>query len=142
MHIWPSAVLSLIMLVVAIGLMVWHLRSWQALRVQPLEEGEEAFYWRQFRRRMQTSGMLGILAVGLFVGQLVSLSPVFQACYWGGMLLLTVWLGLLALADLTATRHHFRRLQQDYLVEEAKLQAELRRLEGHRGNGQAKGSKK
>jgi len=138
MHIWLTAILSLAMLAAAIGLMIWHVRSWRTMRSQSLEENEATFHWRQFRRRMQTSAMLGILAVGLLGGQLLPPSPVLQACYWGGMLLLTIWLGVLALADLAATRHHFRRLRHEYIVEEAKLQAELRRLHGHRGNGRAR----
>jgi len=138
MEIWATLPLSLFLLSAAVGLVIWHVRSWRALRNEGLEPQQERFHRRQFRRRMQTSTMLGILAVGLFVGQWLPAWPILMACYWGGMLLLTSWLGLLALADLAVTKTHFRRLRNDYLVEEAKLQAELNRLQRHQSNGRAR----
>jgi len=142
MEIWATLPLSLFLLVAAVGLVIWHVRSWRALQTEGLEPKQERFHRRQFRRRMQTSTMLGILAVGLLVGQWLPAWPVLVACYWGGMLLLTFWLALLALADLAVTRTHFRRMRNDYLVEEAKLQAELKRLQRHQSNGRARKRKK
>ena len=38
-----------------------------------------------------------------------------------------------------ATKFHFSRLHQDYLVEQAKLRCELRRIENSGSNGQKEG---
>ena len=84
--------------------------------------------------------MLGLLAVGVFVGQLVTTrieSRLFVIVYWGGVLVMVCWVGLLAVVDLLATKHHFSRMRHTYLVEQAKLQSEIRRLQASRGNGKA-----
>ena len=52
-----------------------------------------------------------------------------------GMLLLVLWLGLLAGVDILATRHHFAGLRSGYLVEQAELEIETRRLRNLGGNG-------
>ena len=103
-----------------------------------LAAGELDFYRRQFRRRIQTSAMLGILAVMIFLGELLALwiiSHVFFIIYWAAALVLVAWVALLAGADIWATQYHFGQLRQKCLIEQAKLQGELRRAESVRGNG-------
>jgi hypothetical protein len=104
-----------------------------------LDAAEFDYRRRQFRRRMQTSAMLGLVGIGMLVGGLLIAWParpwlIFTV--WGGVMVLVVWLGLLAVAEIVATRYYFGRLKQDYLVEQARLQAELRRLQRIRGDGQ------
>lgn len=89
---------------------------------------------------MQTSAMLGLLALAILVGQRVGSrieSRLFVFSYLGVVLLMVGWLVLLAVADMLATKHHFGRMRRTYLVEQAKLQAELRRIQASRGNGKA-----
>ena len=139
--IWTSALFSLFLLLCAAGLLTSHVRTWRRLQQQGLEPDDLDYRRRQFRRRMQTSAMLGLLAVALFVGQLATSrveSKLFVFGYWGGVLLVVGWVGLLSVADILATKHHFGRLRQTYLVEQAKLHAELRRIQATRGNGEAK----
>jgi len=84
--------------------------------------------------------MLGLTAVAVFVGQLVVPrieSRLLASAYWGAVLLMVGWVSLLAAADVLATKHHFTRLRQTYLVEQAKLHAQIRRMQATRGNGQA-----
>ena len=57
---------------------------------------------------------------------------------WIVVLLGICWVGLLALVDIWATQHHFRRLQHECLIEQAKLQVELRRIQALRGNGKGR----
>jgi hypothetical protein len=130
----------LFLLLCAAGLMTLHVRTWRRARRQELQSDDLDYGRRQYRRRMQTSAMLGLLAVAIFVGQLVTArieSKLFVFGYWGGVLLLVVWVALLAVVDLLATKHHFSRMRHTYLVEHAKLQAELRRFQTSRGNGKA-----
>ena len=118
--------------------MTSHVRTWRRVRQRGLEADDYDYRRRQYRRRMQTSAMLGLLAVAILVGQLAALrieSRIFVFVYWGGVLLVVGWVGLLAVVDMLATKHHFGRLRQTYLVEQAKLQAELRRIRAARGNG-------
>lgn len=121
------------------GLMTAHVRAWRRFRQQDLEEEDYDYRRRQFRRRMQTSAMLGLLAVAIFAGNWLGKPSLWGVFFWSGVLLMVGWVTLLAIADLLATKHHFGRLRRTYLVEEAKLQAELRRIEASRRNGRSGG---
>ena len=135
----PSALLlsllvPLLLLALSAGLIVWHVRSWRGRR-GPMEPRELDFRRRQFRRRMQTSAALGLLAVVLLAGQW--LVPWFHSravvvFFLIGVLGAVLWIGLMALLDLMATRFHFSRQHQDYLVEQARLRAELRKINERR----------
>ena len=88
------------------------------------------FRRRQYRRRMQTSAMLGILGAAIFVGQLLldwAVSSGLLLVYWCGVLALVVWIALLALADMTATHFHYAREKNNTVIEQARLKDELRR---------------
>ncbi len=132
-------VVSVVLLFCATAWMIGHWRSWRATGQQGLADDELKFRWRQFRRRMQTSAMLGLLAVAILVGPLLTGPPWLVLVFWIGVLLVVVWVMLLALVDIWATKFHFSRLRQAYLKQEAELQAEVRRVRAARGNGQARG---
>ena len=141
MDYWSSALVSFLLLITAVGLLVWHVRAWRAARAQPIEPKEFEYRRHQFRRRMQTSAMLGLLGVLIPLGQWLTpwaQSRLFAAIFWGGVLLLIVWMALLALVDILATHYHFSRLRNDYLIERAKLNAEIRRMQAVRANGKVK----
>jgi len=138
-NIWLSILVSSFLLLCAVGLIISHHRTWCRLQQEQLGAEELDYRRRQFRRRMQTSAMLGLLAVALLVGQLISGPPLLVLLFWGAVMLVLGWVGLLALVDIWATKHHFGRVRQAFLAEEAKLQAELRRLKAAGGNGKARG---
>jgi predicted lipid-binding transport protein (Tim44 family) len=145
MDIWSSALISLFLLLCAAGLMVSHVRTWRRVQSQQPEAAERDYHRRQFRRRMQTSAMLGVLAVGILLGRLLmsfGAPPLVIFLYWTGVILLVLWLALLAVADMLATKHYFGRLRQDYLIEQAKLQAEVRRIQAARRNGKGKAKRR
>ncbi len=134
-------IVSILLLVVAIGLLLSHVRSWRRFRQQGLDEQEFDYRRRQYRRRMQTSAMLAILAVAIPVGFVLTVwlrSGWFAAIFWCAVMLVACWVALLAVVDMWATRHHFGRLHYDCILEQAKLQAELRRIQATRGNGKAR----
>lgn len=148
MNIWPSVVVSLLLLAAAVGLMLSHLRTWRRVRQGGRQADEEIarhseefdYRRRQFRRRMQTSGMLAVLAVAVLAGELLTAwidSRWFELAFWGSVLLLLAWICLLALLDAVATSLHFGRLRQSHLNEQARLQAQLRQAQAARGNGKA-----
>jgi hypothetical protein len=138
MDIWSSLLISVLLLLAALGLMYWHVLSWRRAQLADLAAGELDFYRRQFRRRIQTSAMLGILAVLIFAGVVLAKwidSQLFFIIYWAAALLLVIWVALLAGADIWATQFHFGQLRQKCLIEQAKLHAEIRRVQSVRGNG-------
>jgi hypothetical protein len=82
--------------------------------------------------------MLGLLAVAILLGQWITSPPFYRIApliFWGVVGLLVLWMGLLAIADLVATHFYFRRLRDGYLVEQTRLQAELRRVQKTLSNG-------
>jgi len=136
---------TLFVLLSSVGLMAGHMRSWGASRRAELDPAERDFRRRQFRRRMQTSALLGVLAVAVLAGRwMMTLrpAPLLVVGYWGGVFLLLAWLALLAAADVLATKHHYARVRDECRVEQAKLQAILRRWQATRGNGRAAGGGK
>ena len=149
MNWYASAAFALFLLLCAAGLMVWHLRAWRAQRQRKLEPDERDFFRRQFRRRMQTSAMLALIAAALPVGQWIAQMgadnkdtywPEWAFAFWGLVILMVVWVGFLALADLWFTRLFFGRLRQRYWLEKTRLEAELRRIHGAGGNGKPSGN--
>ncbi|MEN6406862.1 MAG: hypothetical protein ABFC77_10350 [Thermoguttaceae bacterium] len=136
MDLFLAILISSLLLLVAVVLIVSHVRSWRAFQREPLDAEERDYRWRQFRRRMQTSAMLALLAVAVLVGYLIP--PGFVAlAFWLGVLLLVCWLALLAAVDIWATKHYFGRLTHETLVNKLRLEAELRRLQASEGNGKS-----
>jgi hypothetical protein len=144
MDILSSVLMSVLLLSAALVLMFWHLRSWRSVQLDDLPPNEMDYYRRQYRRRMQTSALLGILAVAMVIGELLTRwvsSQLFIFIYWAATLVLVVWVALLAAVDIWATKYHFGELRQKYLIEQAKLHAEIRRVQSVRGNGKSMGKK-
>lgn len=144
MDFWPILSFSVLLLVAAAGLMVSHVRAWRRAKelADDADARERQYHWRQFRRRMQTSAMLALLAVTLLVGHWITLDlahVVVFTVYWGGVVFLVLWIALLAVADMISTAHHFGRIRQSHLVERATLEAEARRIQAARSSGNHSG---
>jgi amino acid permease len=140
MDLCSVILVSAILLLVAVGLMISHVRSWRAYQKEELDAEDFDYRRRQLRRRMQTSAMLGLLAVALLVGYVLMVwlhSAWFAAVFWTAVMAVACWVALLAGVDMWATRHHFGRLRHECRVEQAKLEIELRRIQAIRGNGKA-----
>ncbi len=141
MNFLPTLLFSLLLLLVAAMMMGAHLRARHRAELEDLSPEDRDFCRRQYRRRMQTSSMLGVLAVGLIVGHWIEypiLPLMIVVIYWGGVAVVVLWISLLALTDIWATHYHFGRVQTSYTIERAKLEAELRRIKTTEGNGESK----
>lgn len=116
------------------ALVWWHLASWRALRETDLDPEEFDYRRRQFRRRMQTSLMLGAVGVAILIGSRISpqAHPSLFVFYWWGVGLLVIWVALLAVADMISTRQYIGRLRSRYQRE---LDAARRELLKREGNG-------
>ncbi len=114
-----------------VWLLTLHVRTWRAARQGQLDAEELDYQRRQYRRRMLTSGLLGLLAIALSAGHYLAYwihSNWFEIAFWGTTLLAVCWFGLLALADLRATQQHLARQHERYLAEQIRLMAEARRI--------------
>jgi len=139
MELWISILLSAGLLACAAGMIAAHMRSWRKTRNDPAADAAEVdFRHRQFLRRVQTSGMLAVLAVAILVGHWMTqpLLPHWGVLlYWAMVMGLVFWLALLALADVVATRTYYGRLHHQYQVQQLKLQLQARRIQRLRSNG-------
>ena len=119
-------ILVAVVIVAAIAvLFAVHYRTWKSRTAEATADGERRFLALQFRRRIQTTGVMAILAVMLFVGQVYRIPGWAGVLYWSFAFLLTIWLIFMAFGDVTATRMQVARSQQALLMERAKLQREI-----------------
>ena len=124
-----SILVALVLCVSSAGLIAWHVRAWKRLQHAGIDPREFDFRRRQYRRRMQTSAMLGLLGVAIFIGQVLIAWPpsrMLLVIYWSGVLVLVLWMAILALADMAATSFYYSQEKNNSIVEHAKLQGELR----------------
>jgi hypothetical protein len=105
-----------------------HRRTWRTVEHDPaIPERERRYYRSQYRRRMQASGIIGMLGAAIGVRSLVPHEP------WPMILYLVFLSGaclsimLLAGLDAWATRQHYARIRTEQLTAEIKLARELAR---------------
>lgn len=123
-------VLSAILLIASAVWMVRHIQLWNRVRDTVLDARELDFRRRQFIRRMQTSGLMAVLAVAMFAGCWLTQPPLLVLFYWLMVVGLTGWLMLLAAADMLATRIHFARMEDECKVAQSRLRSQLRQMRG------------
>jgi hypothetical protein len=119
---------SLFLIAASGGLLFVHWRRWKEHRADELPAAEIEYLRRQFRRRMQASGMIGIVGFALIVGDTFipwMNDPVVTAGFWIGVVLVTVWIALLAIVDLLAARLYVERICENDILEQTRLHAEM-----------------
>lgn len=114
----------------ALGLIASHVAAWRRAQRENLPPRDLEFRRRQFRRRVQASGMLALAAVGLGVGQLIPWRewPSMYVGFWFGTAVLLLWIVALALGDAWSSSVYFRHLWHERHVARTELQNELERL--------------
>jgi hypothetical protein len=130
-----TIVVSSGLVLLALALLGVHWNSWRKADHGGLAEREREFYRRQFRRRILSSGMLGLAGLMMLSSQWVETS-VGQALLWIIILLAMLAVLLLATADWWSTRMHFVREEVDTAVQIELLKAEIRKFE--EGGGKEK----
>jgi hypothetical protein len=113
-----------LLIAVGIGSGCWQVAARRSQLQQALAPYEQDFYARRHRRRLQISGLLGLVALAI-VGGLWVHDPLLTGIYWLGVLLLLVWIILLAMVDASASHGFFTRLRARQLADRATLQREL-----------------
>jgi hypothetical protein len=140
---WPALVFGALLVLAAGAMLASHVRTWRRRRNDPeLEEGERQHYERQFRRRMQASGIVAIIGVMLPLGDPSEQAlipwrahPAWLSVYWIIVLGLAMWVMLLAAGDLLATRVHSQVALSRLRQKQRELEREAARLRGRPSNG-------
>ncbi len=123
---------GLLLIALSVGL-VWSHFKMRRIAVDPA----------QFRRRMLTSGLMGLLGLALVVGKFIiaTAQPLMFMLFWLAVLAMAAVLGLSGLVDLLATRSAVRRRGQITAAEMNHLNAELAKAQSrqrahvHQSNG-------
>ena len=130
--ILPSLWMCVLLVTASLWMMKMHVHAWRAARADESREPHELnFRRRQFRRRMQTSGILGLLGIAILVGHFIKppMASVVVAVYWATVLLMVAWILVLACFDAISTQLHFNRMQRRNESEQTLLEAKLRRAQ-------------
>ncbi len=132
-----SFFVAALLAVVAGGTFWWQQSAWRTQQASELSACETDFYRLRHRRRLQVSGLLGVIAFGIVVGVFL-VNPLVVGFWWCGVLLLLLWVMLLAMIDAMHSHSFFQRDRTKQLAEQAALQRELleraRRSEGETGD--------
>lgn len=134
----PAVVMGGSLVLLGGWFMSLHWQAWRRHAVDPtLDDGEREHYRRQFRRRMQASGIILVIGLMLPIGD--SLIPwrkgdaSIATLYWLFVLGLTCWVLLLAMGDLASSRAQSRAALSRLRSKQRELQAEADRLREQRG---------
>jgi hypothetical protein len=127
LYVLPGVVFGIAVIAVAVTLMYSHLAQYVRLgSAAPTEE--TGFHRNQVRRRLLTTGLLGVLGLAMIVG--VFLKGDWFIGWWMVVLVVCGVLCLSAAMDLFWTRQHYYRIRQKQQAEIAMLRADLEALRG------------
>lgn len=142
---WPAVIFGSGLVVLGIGMMIAHWRSWKRQQ-QDADAGgsDRAHYGNRFRRRMQTSALIAI------VGLLLGLGDVFiwrfgvpaATLFWLVMLILVCWIAVLAVGDMTAIQAHSRNQLADIEAHRRVLEQELAEIRARTGASPLNGERR
>lgn len=127
------AIVGLVLLVIA-GLMLdSHRRRWLAIQNQLPENRDknQQRAWRnaraEYNRRMQASGMVGVLGLLIGARPLVPESPLAFALYLCALLIGCLWVLMLGIIDAWANMLGVSRTTGDREAARLRLEAEIKR---------------
>lgn len=123
----PTILFSAALVLGSLIMVAWHVKSWREADHGGLTERDYNFHRRQYRRRMQASGMLGFIGL-LILGHLLVHDTTMLAMYWTGVLGLLVGTVLLAASDFAASRLHYGPRVADQQAEHLLLKREIEKF--------------
>lgn len=135
----PAAICGAALVALSALLIRSHRRAWRKQQADTtLDEFERKHLFKRFRRRVQTSSLIGILGVAIALGDSVvwRVGGLGAGLYWIGILLVAMWVMLLALGDMATSRAHYRaaaarmKLQREALEKQAEMLKQPPKLKG------------
>jgi VIT1/CCC1 family predicted Fe2+/Mn2+ transporter len=123
-----TCIVSLLLIGLSGLLLDLHRRSWRTVQqIESISLGDLRFARSQYRRRMQSSGTIGVLAAVLGVYPLVPRAPLPFTLYFIAITLACMAIMILAAVDAWASRQNFMRLRSEQLVNQIQLARDLSR---------------
>ena len=120
-------VISLLLIGLSGLLLDSHRRAWRAAANDTTKsERDRRFALSQYRRRMQASGIIGLLGAAIGIGPLVPLEPWPFVIYLATLSGACACIIVLAALDVWATRQYYARLRNEQLTAQIKMARELR----------------
>jgi hypothetical protein len=103
-----------------------HRRRWQdAQWDERLNERDRRFARSQYRRRMQASGLIGVIGAALGCYPLIPQTLLGMAIYLAALVGACLCVMLSGLIDYWATRQNMRRIQSEHLAEQIRMAREV-----------------
>lgn len=143
----PALIVGVLLLVFALVTAWLQFRSHRAL-AELLEEHDvgRTFLDRQLRRRLQVSGLLGIVGIMIPLGdqleQFFRGRPGLFFVYWMAVLILVAWTVLMALGDWLSVSVYSNLANRQLRLEQQQIEDEVRRFRasqnGHAGDGEVR----
>jgi hypothetical protein len=105
-----------------------HRRSWRESQQDgSLSERDLRFARSQYKRRMQSSGIIGVLGAAIGLAPLVPHEPMAFTVYLAAISAACMAIMLLAALDAWATRQNFVRVRSEQLAAQIKLARDVAR---------------
>ena len=124
-HWIPSFLVCISLVTIGLFMIRGHLRGWTERLSEGITDPADLLHYQsQYRRRIQTSALIAIIGVLIFVGDLIGqrIGAQLFGVYWVIVLSLVAYLMVLAVLDGLATASHTRAAL-------ARLRAQRRQLE-------------
>lgn len=121
-----TSIISLILIGLSGVMLDSHRRAWRAAQQDATKsERERRFALAQYRRRMQASGIIGVLGAAIGIGPLVPREPWPLLIYLASLSGACGCIMVLAALDAWATRQYYAHLRNEQLTAQIKLAREL-----------------
>ncbi|WP_437200747.1 hypothetical protein [Planctomicrobium sp. SH664] len=108
----PALLFGSALILGAVGLLVAQYRGRQRIS-EVVDSRERTYLQRRSSRRSQIAGMILLIGVMIMAGDSLMTNwrkaPMTFGVFWLTVILLALWVGLLAMGDLLATRSFMRR---------------------------------
>lgn len=104
------------------AILLWHQRRWEASSIR---EPEDTNSLRHRRRRQLSCWLIGAVGVAIVAGSQLH-SPLAFVLFWTAILLLTLTLAGLGIADFWSTREHVKALHLQHRREAERMRDELK----------------
>jgi uncharacterized Tic20 family protein len=135
----PAAVFGGSLFLLGAGMMFGHIRVWkEQQRDESLNDSDARHLRNRYVRRMQVSALVAFVGCLIGIGDafIWQLGPVFATVYWLLVIMLSFWICLLAIGDLTSVRTHSKTAMSQLESKRKELEAELAEHR-HRSNGKS-----